>query len=190
MSTPPARRSRSANRGAALADRFVLTEVVSHLLRRAHFRAEALFDAELGRLGLTPRQKALLVMAHQHPGETQNQLAERVALDRASFAEMLRRMTARGLLKRVAAQGDRRAYAIFITPRGEALMRRIMPLDQQVEDRVIAPLPPEYRPLFLKCLRLMIGLEPEGAPSGSGATAGAATPPELSRRGRRPGVRR
>lgn len=176
MPTPPATPSRTADRGAALADRFVLTDVVSHLLRRAHFRAEALFDAELGRLGLTPRQKALLVMAHQHPGETQNQLAERVALDRASFAEMLRRMIARGLLRRAAAKGDRRAYAIFITPKGEALMRTIMPLDQVVEARVIAPLPPEYRPLFLKCLRLMIGIEPAETPPP------AAAPPARRRR--------
>ena len=155
----PATASTAATRGTTLADRFVLTDVVSHLLRRAHFRAEALFDAELGHWGLTPRQKALLVMAHQHPGETQNQLAERVALDRASFAEMLRRMTARGLLKRTRATTDRRAYAIVITPKGETLMRAILPLDQVVEARVIAPLPAEYRPLFVKSLRLMIGLD-------------------------------
>ena len=71
----PATSSTPPDQGAALADRFVLTDVVSHLLRRAHFRAEALFDAELGQWGLTPRQKALLVTAHQHRGETQNQLA-------------------------------------------------------------------------------------------------------------------
>ena len=80
-------------------------------------------------------------------------------------------MTARGLLKRVAAKGDRRAYAIFITAKGEALMRSILPLDRLVEDQVIAPLPPEYRPLFVKCLKLMIGLDASdvpAAPAGSG----------------------
>ena len=174
--TKPTAPSRPADQGIALADQFVLSDVVSHLLRRAHFRAESLFDGELGQWGLTPRQKALLVMAHQHPGETQNQLAERVALDRASFAEMLRRMVARGLLKRVAARSDRRAYAIFITPKGEALMRNIMPLDHLVEERVIAPLPPEYRPLFLKCLRMMIGIEPPETP---------APAPAMTRRSRR-----
>ena len=172
--TKPTAPSRAADQGIVLADQFVLSDVVSHLLRRAHFRAESLFDGELGQWGLTPRQKALLVMAHQHPGETQNQLAERVALDRASFAEMLRRMVARGLLKRVAARSDRRAYAIFITPKGEALMRNIMPLDHLVEERVIAPLPPEYRPLFLKCLRMMIGIEPPETPA-----------PAMTRRSRR-----
>ncbi|MDH4063903.1 MAG: MarR family winged helix-turn-helix transcriptional regulator [Acidobacteriota bacterium] len=164
MKTPTRPRT-APEAGRLLADRFVLTDVVSHLLRRAHFRAENLFDAELGRWGLTPRQKALLVMAHQHPGETQNQLAERVALDRASFAEMLRRMTARGLLKRVAARRDRRAYAIFITPKGTALLRNIMPLDRVVEARIIEPVPLEYRPIFLKCLKLMIGLEAPQSPA-------------------------
>jgi DNA-binding MarR family transcriptional regulator len=136
--------------------------VVSHLLRRAHFRAENLFEAEFGRWRLTPRQKALLVTAHQHPGETQNQLAERIALDRNSFAEMLRRMVSRGLLSRVPAQTDRRAYSIFVTSKGEALLREVLPHDLRVEEKVIEPLPPEYRPLFIKCLQILVGLEPSG----------------------------
>ena len=162
MSVAPAKPTGAARKGGALADHFVLADVVSHLLRRAHFRAENLFDAELGGRDLTPRQKALLVTAHQHPGETQSQLADRVALDRASFAEMLRRMTGRGLLRRVAANDDKRAYAIFITAKGEALLKAVLPIDRIVEERVIAPLPPEYRALFIKCLKLMVGVEATG----------------------------
>ena len=158
--TSRASRHTPADAGPPLADRFVLTDIVSHLLRRAHFRAENLFEDELGRWRLTPRQKALLVTAYQHQGETQNQLAERIALDRNSFAEMLRRMVARGLLSRVPAQTDGRAYAIHVTPKGEALLRKMLPHDLIVEERVIEPLPPEYRPLFVKCLKILVGLEP------------------------------
>ena len=156
------RRSRASTRPEAplaLAERFVLADVVSHLLRRAHFRAESLFVEELGRFGLTPRQKALLVMAYQHPGETQNQLAERIALDRNSFAEMLPRMIRRGLVRRVRAEADRRAYAIYLTDKGRRLLMEILPIDARVEQRVIEPLPTEYRPLFLKCLKLLAGVE-------------------------------
>ncbi len=157
--------------GTALADTFVLTDVVSHLLRRAHFRAENLFEAELGRFRLTPRQKALLVTAHQQPGETQNQLAERIALDRNSFAEMLPRMVARGLLSRVRARTDKRAYSIYVTPKGEALLKEVLPPDLLVEARLIKPLPPEYRPLFVKCLKLLVGLEGPSKTSEPKATA-------------------
>ncbi|MFN8059865.1 MAG: MarR family winged helix-turn-helix transcriptional regulator [Vicinamibacterales bacterium] len=141
-----------------LADAFVLTDVVSHLLRRAHFRAESLFVETLGGFGLTPRQKALLVMAYQHPGETQNQLAERIALDRNSFAEMLPRMIRRGLVRRVRAASDRRAYAIYLTDKGRRLLAEILPLDAEVERRVLEPLPEEYRPLFVKCLKRLVGI--------------------------------
>lgn len=184
----PPRRPDPKEPRVRLADRFVLTDVVSHLLRRAHFRAEELFSAELGRWGLTPRQKALLVMAYQHPGETQNQLAERIALDRHSFAEMLRRMVSRGLLSRQRATRDGRAYTIYLTPQGAALLREILPHDAVVEARVVEPLPSEYRPLFVKCLKLMIGLEPSTA-NEPGSTR-PAHPGRRPRRAREPRTRR
>ena len=76
---------------------FDLTQVASHLLRRAHFRAEALFAQAFPDEDLTPRQKALLITVHQHPGATQSRIAELIALDRNSFAEMIARMTARAM---------------------------------------------------------------------------------------------
>lgn len=140
-------------------DRFVLTDVVSHLLRRAHFRAEGIFNETLGAHGLTPRQKALLVTAYQHPGASQNELAERIAIDRNSFAEMLKRMVARGYVKRQQARDDARAYEIHITDKGVRLLEEVLPVDASVEARIIEPLPPELRPVFLRCLKIMVGLE-------------------------------
>ncbi len=140
-------------------DRFVLTDVVSHLLRRAHFRAEDLFAAEFGKDGLTPRQKALLITVYQNPGANQNELAERIALDRNTFAEMLNRMVASGLVERRRARDDARAYEINITSEGIDLLLEILPRDGDVEAKVLEPLPEEYRALFIKCLRIMAGLE-------------------------------
>src|SRR5690554_1758269 len=51
-----------------LLDSFDLTDVVSHLLRRAHFLAEDLFAREFANEGLTPRQKAVLITLYQEPG--------------------------------------------------------------------------------------------------------------------------
>ncbi len=152
----------------ALLDGFELTYIASHLLRRAHFRAEELFAAEIGDLGLTPRQKALLIVAYRHPGSNQGDLADRIAVDRNTFAEMLARMVKSGLLRRATDPEDRRAKRVFITRRGIDLLKQVMPLDRRVEDQVIAPLPPEYRPLFLKCLRMMVGIAGQGVDS-SGA---------------------
>ncbi|MGB3432575.1 MarR family winged helix-turn-helix transcriptional regulator [Achromobacter sp.] len=138
---------------------FDLTQVASHLLRRAHFRAEALFAQAFPDEDLTPRQKALLITVYQNPGATQNRIAELIALDRNSFAEMIARMTKKGYVRRKRSAQDGRAYALEITEEGIALLARILPQDAAVEAQVLAPIPEELRPAFLKCLRLMAGLE-------------------------------
>jgi len=140
-------------------ERFVLTDIVSHLLRRAHFRAEEIFNQELGSSGLTPRQKALLITAYQNPGANQNELAEKIAIDRNSFAEMLARLVARGYVRRGRSREDGRAYAITITDKGIRAAEEVLPGDALVEKRIMEPLPEELRPLFVKCLKIMVGLE-------------------------------
>jgi DNA-binding MarR family transcriptional regulator len=159
----PARKASAAatfaEPGRPLLDDFVLTDVVSHLLRRAHFRAEDLFAQEFGREGLTPRQKALLITAYQNPGANQNELADKIAIDRNSFAEMLNRMLSNGYVRRQRARDDARAYEITITPKGIQLLLGVLPRDLEVERKVIEPLPPELRPIFVKCLRIMVGLD-------------------------------
>ena len=142
---------------------FELVNVVSHLLRRAHFRAEEIFSQRAGHLGLTPRQKALLIAAYRMPGANQSELATQIALDRNTFAEMLTRMVAAGMLVRDRDPGDARAKRIFITRRGIDLLKEIMPIDKTVEAAVVDTLPLEYRPLFLKCLRLMVGVDNDPA---------------------------
>ena len=81
---------------------------------------------------LTPRQKALLITVHQHPGATQSRIAELIALDRNSFAEMIARMTAKGV-RRTRSAEDARAYALEITEAGLDLLMRVLPRDAQVE---------------------------------------------------------
>ncbi|MDX3904345.1 MAG: MarR family winged helix-turn-helix transcriptional regulator [Pigmentiphaga sp.] len=139
---------------------FELTDVVSHLLRRAHFRAEALFMQAFQDEDLTPRQKALLITVCKHPGATQNQLAEDIALDRNSLADMINRLVRKGYLQRRRSADDKRAYAVYITEAGVDLLERVLPRDKDVEEAIIAVLPPEYRALFIKCLKLMAGVAP------------------------------
>lgn len=143
-------------------DAFRLDSNVSHLLRRAHFRAEGLFVANLQDSGLTPRQKALLIASYQNPGSTLSNLAEQIVLDRQTTAEMAQRLVARSLLEQRRSTNDRRAYAMWVTPSGVDLLRVVMPRDAEVQEDILAPLPLEYRPLFLKCLHLMTAGEPGG----------------------------
>jgi DNA-binding MarR family transcriptional regulator len=142
---------------------FRLEDVLSHLLRRAHFRAEEIFSDEFAADAITPRQKAALVTLYQHPGLNQNALADRLFMDRNTVAEMVRRLVATGLIRRAPAKSDQRAYELFLAPSGAEMLTRVMPRDIEVERQIAERLPEEYRPLFAKCLRLLIDLP--GTPS-------------------------
>ncbi len=138
---------------------FDLSANVSHLLRRAHFRAEEIYSSQVGRNGLTPRQKALLVMSYRFPGSNQSELAKKIAIDRNSFTEMLARLVKSGFLSRRKAAEDGRANQIFITRRGISALKRVMPVDWIVEDAVVAPLPLHLRPAFIKALHQMLDID-------------------------------
>ncbi|MCK9513993.1 MAG: MarR family winged helix-turn-helix transcriptional regulator [Pigmentiphaga sp.] len=144
-------------------DHFQLDDIASHLLRRAHFLAEDRFAREFADESVTPRQKAALIVVYQQPGLNQNALAERLFMDRNTVAEMVKRLVAAGLLRRVTARDDQRAYQLYLAPGGAELLNRIMPRDARVEAAVLERLPEEYRPLFLKCLKMLTDPDTDGA---------------------------
>lgn len=138
---------------------FRLEDVPSHLLRRAHFKAEEIFAATFAGEGVTPRQKAALILLYQEPGLSQNSLAERLAMDRNTVAEMVKRMHSAGLIERTPSPADARAYQLYVTSAGMDVLRRVMPRDVVVEEQLLECLPEEYRALFVKCLRLIAETE-------------------------------
>lgn len=139
-----------------LLDDFRLGDIVSHLLRRAHFVAEDLFAQEFVDEPLTPRQKAALIIIYQHPGANQNTLADQLFMDRNTVAEMVKRLVASKLIRREKAPNDRRAYQLYLAPAGARLLNRVMPRDALVEHRVLERLPEEFRLLFMKCLKMLV----------------------------------
>ena len=137
-------------------DDFRLEDVVTHLLRRAHFKAEEMFAQEFAAESITPRQKAALVTIYQQPGLSQNALADRLFMDRNTVAEMVKRLVSTGLIRRTSAKDDQRAYQLFLAADGARLLQQVIVRDLQVEQRVLDLLPEEYRALFFKCLRLLV----------------------------------
>ena len=60
----------------------------------------------------------------------------------------------------IARTADRRAWSIYITSTPAMdILRDVLPRNERLMETVIGPLPLEYRPLFVKCLRLMAGLD-------------------------------
>lgn len=160
-------------------DRYDLLEAPGHLIRRSQQRAVDLYFEEVGENSLTPRQFALLLTVAQNPGLIQTDLVNLSGIDRSTVADMVRRLVKRGLLERRRIARDRRCNALWITGPGQQAVREAYRCSLRVQDRILAPLPPEHRRAFVRHLKLVAGLVEEGAPAKPQAgkiDAGAAEP--------------
>lgn len=136
-------------------DEFRLENIMSHLLRRAHFAAEEIFADAFAAEAITPRQKAALVAVYQRPGINQNELSAILFMDRNTVAEMVSRLAARGLLARRPSPEDRRAFQLFLAPDGAALLDRVILRDAEVERTIFSKVPRKDRAVLMRCLRLL-----------------------------------
>src|SRR3546814_19954400 len=77
---------------APKASGFFLDEQVSHLLRRAHQRASALFLTVLADAQLTPTQFFAMARLHEMGKLSQNRLGRLAAMDPATIQGVIRRL--------------------------------------------------------------------------------------------------
>lgn len=143
-----------SDRGA----QFDLMMAPGHLLRRNHQRSYEIFN-QLVESDVTRQQIALLIGVKQCPGASQNDLVAHTGFDKSTLKEMLGRMIAKGWIERERDPEDSRAWRISITDAGARLLEENIAKVSAAQDEILAPLPLELRPIFLRCLRIMIGLE-------------------------------
>jgi DNA-binding MarR family transcriptional regulator len=135
-------------------DTYIIEDQIGHLLRRAHQRASAIFQAELGEaFQVTPTQYAALVKLHDLGEQSQNQLGRLTAMDPATIQGVIRRLEERGLLERSGDPGDRRRTSLRLTAEGEALVTAMIPHGIAVTATTLAPLDAADRATLLELLR-------------------------------------
>jgi len=103
--------------GDLAAGDFELFRHLPHLLRRAHFEAEALFPLVYGE-EVTSRQLALLTAVGQRPGLSQSAVAQQIGIDLNTCSDLVARLVAKKLLRRERSQIDGRTYALHLAPKG------------------------------------------------------------------------
>ncbi len=132
---------------------FVVEDHVGFLLRRAHQRHVALFNAGMAHGELTPTQFTALFKTVQLGRITQNHLGRLAAMDPATIQGVVQRLVARGLVRRSRDPMDRRTAVLEPTEAGVSLIGRIVPCAQQSHEQALAPLSPEERAQVLYLLR-------------------------------------
>lgn len=91
----------------------------SHLMHRALQLALDIYAEETGADGLTQRQFAVLEAVSLKAGLTQTELVRMTGIDRSTLADLVTRMTSKGLLERERSTLDARAKAVRLSAEGE-----------------------------------------------------------------------
>ncbi len=100
-------------------------ESVTYLMRLITTAVASEVSARLEPEGLTHAQWVPLFKLHQGEATTAAELARAVYLDAGSMTRMLDRLEAKGFVRRVRSEQDRRVIHLALTPAGEATAARI-----------------------------------------------------------------
>jgi len=135
-----------------------------HLIRRAHQLAVSVFHDTHGRQ-ITPVQYGILRALQDTPGIDQVTLAEKVALDTSTTADIASRLESKGWIVRELLA--RRQRSLYLTPEGEAIVADMLPRVLPMYRQLLAPLQPAEQKELLRLLRKLVQLDAP-APAASG----------------------
>ena len=99
------------------------TVTVANRLRPVLLQLNRHLRRELGPLGITGGQAALLQVIRTSPGIGVRELAVREGVSTAAMSTALTRLESAGLLQRTRAQADRRRVGLELTDAGQRVLR-------------------------------------------------------------------
>lgn len=129
-----------------------------YLLRRLHQVHYALFFEECAAFDITPVQYGLLTALSNNPDLDQNSIGRELGIDRTNVADVLNRLTRRGLIERRRSKDDKRMMLARLTPDGQRVTKAMYAAMQRAQERLLEPLLPVERNAFVTMLiRLVDG---------------------------------
>jgi len=126
-----------------------------HLLRRAVQAMNLLWDEEVSH-SITSPQFAALNALYGEPNLDQRTLGLRVSLDRSTMAEVVARLSARGLIRTVRDMRDGRRKTITLTSKGMHTVQQLIPRTHAMTARLVGPLDTPQRDELLTLLTKVV----------------------------------
>lgn len=111
-------------RADALPDNWLDT-LVGYALRRAQLQVFQHLVGKLAEHDLRPAQFTAMVIIEREPGLMQADLARQLAIEPPQLVPLLNKLESRGLAQRVRGVQDKRAYGVFLTKAGTALLGQL-----------------------------------------------------------------
>jgi len=123
----------------------ILDSLLGYAVRRAQIRLYEDFIPSLAPWGITPPRFSAMVIVSRNPGLKLTQLARIMGIARSGSVSLVDALEALGYIQRLPMPGDRRAFGLALTAKGEADLVAISEAVQAHDDRMAQALTPEER---------------------------------------------
>ncbi|HKX06967.1 MAG TPA: MarR family winged helix-turn-helix transcriptional regulator [Stellaceae bacterium] len=107
---------------------------VGYLVRQTHRALTRALQARIAPHGVSIGMWFFLRALWQEDGISQRELSQRVGMMEPTTASALTNMERKGYVRRIRNRADRRIVNVFLTERGRALRRELLPLAAEVNE--------------------------------------------------------
>lgn len=140
----------------------MLNEELHVLLLRAFHHCNKRIVQRTSRLPLLPGQPKILEYVEENNGCIAKDICRGCVLDKSTMTSLLTRMEREGLLVKRGSPADRRAYHIFLTPKGEQAAREVKRIFSETDEKAFQGISVSERAGFLSTLnKIIANLEDE-----------------------------
>ena len=141
----PSAQQASPARGLSRRVGFLLAQLGTHAHRR--------FAERLARLDLHPRHFGMLSHLAASEGQSQQALGNALGIHRSAVVALVDDLEQRGLAERRRDPGDRRAYALYLTPAGREVLADLERIAEEQETELRTGLDASKRSQLISLLQ-------------------------------------
>lgn len=131
----------------------LLTPLVGYHLRRASGAFSTDFASALSDTGIRQPLFAILAVVDANPGINQGVVGNILGIKRANMVSLINELTERGLVERLVAPEDRRAFSLMLTGEGREMLMECARRIEAHEARMLSDFSEDERETLLGLLR-------------------------------------
>jgi DNA-binding MarR family transcriptional regulator len=147
---PPPKRRAAADTG------FSLDNHIFYLFGQIFAHRNVALNRALRQFGIDYTRWRVLAVLSERPDCSMLDLADGTAVDRTTLAYTVGNMVEEGLVRRAPRPSDRRSVVLGLTPRGNSILKKILPTVLSINDQCLSGFEQqEIRSLFAQLRRII-----------------------------------
>lgn len=130
----------------------VLEGLAGYHLRRASIVVSSGFALAVEGTGIRQSLFAILAVIGANPDISQSEVGRSLGILRANMVSLINQLVEAGLVDRRTVSHDRRAFALTLTPPGDAMLKACLARIEASEERLLADLSADERNILIVLL--------------------------------------